>query len=86
MDKGEDGINSRRSVMHEVYAALAIAALSQERGQKARLSEEEFYAQYSEVPWARLRRFIRAMRERQVRKRQAQGRLRDQYGRLWSSG
>ncbi len=58
--------------MHEVYAALAIAALRQERGQKARLSEEEFYAQYSEVPWARLRRFIRAMRERQVRKRQAQ--------------
>ncbi|AOG11521.1 hypothetical protein [Agrobacterium sp. RAC06] len=58
--------------MHEVYAALAIAALNQEQGQKARLSEEEFYAQYSEVPWARLRRFIRTMRERQVRRRDAE--------------
>ncbi|ODS57973.1 MAG: hypothetical protein ABS40_03535 [Agrobacterium sp. SCN 61-19] len=58
--------------MHEVYAALAIAALKQERGQKDKLSEDEFYAQYSEVPWARLRRFIRTMHERQVRKRDAE--------------
>lgn len=58
--------------MHEVYAAIAIAALSQERGQKAQLSEEEFYAQSSEVPGARLWRFIRTKRERQVRKREAE--------------
>lgn len=49
--------------MHEVYAALAIAALKQERGQKDKLSEDEFYAQYGEAPWARLRRLVRKVRE-----------------------
>ena len=58
--------------MHEVYAALAIAALSHERGQKARPSEEEFYAQYSEVPWGRIRRLVGAMRENLARGREKQ--------------
>ncbi|MFN3363473.1 hypothetical protein ACQKP1_03345 [Allorhizobium sp. NPDC080224] len=53
--------------MHEVYAALAIAALKQERGQKDKLSEDEFYAQYSEAPWVRLRRLVRKVRQNLAR-------------------
>ena len=53
--------------MHEVYAALAIAALKQERGQKDKLSEDEFYAQHSEAPWVRLRRLVRKVRENLAR-------------------
>ena len=56
--------------MHEVYAALAITRLKQEVGQKDRLSEDEFYAQYSEEPWSRLRRLVRNMRERLHRRRE----------------
>ncbi len=59
--------------MHEVYAALAITALKQERSQQDRLSEDEFYAQYSELPWARLRRLGRAMRESLARGREKGG-------------
>ncbi|EKF58995.1 hypothetical protein QWE_12113 [Agrobacterium albertimagni AOL15] len=53
--------------MHEVYAALAIAALKQERGQNDRLSEDEFYAQYGEAPWERLRRLVRRVRKNLAR-------------------
>jgi hypothetical protein len=56
--------------MHEVYAALAIVTLKQEIGQKDRLSEDEFYAHYSEEPWSLLRRLARAMRERLQRRRE----------------
>lgn len=58
MDKREDGIDYRRSVMHEVHAALAIMALKRQVGQKGQVSEDEFYAQYGEAPWGRLRRLV----------------------------
>ena len=57
--------------MHEVYAAFAIATLKQEVGQKDRLSEDEFYAQYSEKPFSRLRRLVSNMRERLHRRRES---------------
>lgn len=44
--------------MHEVHAALAIMALKRQVGQKDRVSEDEFYAQFREAPWSRLRRLV----------------------------
>ncbi len=54
----------RRSVMHETYVALAIASLQKEFGGHGRLSEDEFYARYSEAPWQRLARLSRRLRDR----------------------
>lgn len=47
--------------MHEIYAALAIASLQKQFGDHGRLSEDEFYARYSEAPWLRLSRFSRTL-------------------------
>ena len=44
--------------MLEVHAALAIMALKRQVGQKGQVSEDEFYAQYGEAPWGRLRRLV----------------------------
>jgi hypothetical protein len=60
-NKREGGINERRSVMHEVHAALAVIALRREFGGPDRPTEDEFYARYSEVPWRRLARFSRVV-------------------------
>ncbi|MGQ2970843.1 MAG: hypothetical protein ACT6RF_19035, partial [Allorhizobium sp.] len=62
--KREDGINERRSVMHETYVALAIASLQKEFGGRGRLSEDDFYARYSEAPWQRLARFGHSLLDR----------------------
>jgi hypothetical protein len=62
--KREDGINERRSVMHETYVALAIASLQKEFGDRSQLSEDEFYARYSEPPWQRLARFGHSLLDR----------------------
>jgi hypothetical protein len=62
--KREDGINERRSVMHETYVALAIASLQKEFGDRGRLSEDEFYARYSEAPWQRMARLSRRLLDR----------------------
>jgi hypothetical protein len=50
--------------MHETYVALAIASLQKEFGDRGRLSEDEFYARYSEAPWQRLSRLGRSLFER----------------------
>lgn len=63
-DKRDDGINLRRSVMQETYAALAIIALQKKVGKPDQLSEDEFYAQFCEAPWQRLARFSRALLDR----------------------
>lgn len=55
--------------MHEVYAAIALSALQRQVGQKEQMSEDAFYAQYSEGPWTKLRRLADRLR-RTVRRRQ----------------
>lgn len=50
--------------MHEVYAAFSIITLQQQLGGRERLSEDEFYASYSEPPWRRWSRAIRALLDR----------------------
>ncbi|MBB5277436.1 hypothetical protein HNR26_003516 [Rhizobium rosettiformans] len=55
--------------MHEVYAAIAITALKREIGQKEQMSEDAFYAQYSEAPWTKLLRLSDRLK-RTVRRRQ----------------
>lgn len=47
--------------MHETYVALAIASLQKGFGDRGRLSEDEFYARYSEAPWQRLARLSRRL-------------------------
>ena len=47
--------------MHEVYAALAVVALRRQLGGPVRLSEDEFYALYSEPPWRRLAKLGHAL-------------------------
>lgn len=47
--------------MHETYVALAIASLQKEFGDRGQLSEDEFYARYSEAPWQRLARLSRRL-------------------------
>jgi len=42
--------------MQETYAALTIIALQKRVGKPDQLSEDEFYAQFSEAPWQRLSR------------------------------
>lgn len=59
-----DGIHERTSVMHEVYAALSIITLQQQLGGRERLSEDEFYASYSEPPWHRWSRLIQTLFDR----------------------
>ncbi|MEC9464015.1 MAG: hypothetical protein VX601_12635 [Pseudomonadota bacterium] len=54
--------------MHEVYAAIAVTALQRQVGQKEQMSEDEFYAQYSEAPWTKLRRLAGRLK-RTVRRR-----------------
>lgn len=58
--------------MHEVYAALSIITLKQQLGGRERLSEDEFYANYSEPPWRRWSRGVRALFERSRGLRQAE--------------
>lgn len=58
--------------MHEVYAALSIITLQQQLGGRARLSEDEFYASYSEPLWRRGARGIRALFDRSQRMRQTE--------------
>ena len=55
--------------MHEVYAAIALTALKREVGQKEQMSEDAFYAQYSEAAWSRLRRLADRLK-RTVQRRQ----------------
>ncbi|PLK71762.1 hypothetical protein C0V73_06530 [Rhizobium sp. TH135] len=50
--------------MHETYVALAIASLQKEFGERGRLSEDEFYARYSEAPWQRMVRLSRRLLDR----------------------
>lgn len=50
--------------MHETYVALAIASLQKEFGDRGQLSEDEFYACYSEAPWQRLARFGHSLLDR----------------------
>ncbi len=50
--------------MHEVHAALAIMALKRQVGQKGQVSEDEFYAQYGEALWGRLRRLVGVVQRR----------------------
>lgn len=57
--------------MHEVYAAIAITALKRQVGQKEQMSEDAFYAQYSEGPWTRLRRLADRLRRTLRRRREA---------------
>ncbi|MDQ0419755.1 hypothetical protein J2045_000768 [Peteryoungia aggregata LMG 23059] len=56
--------------MHEVYAAYSIIILQQQLGGRERLSEDEFYASYSEPPWRGWSRGIRALFDRSQRVRQ----------------
>ena len=70
VNRREDGIHERRSVMHEVYAALSTINLQQQLGGRERLSEDEFYASYSEPPWRRWSRVIRVLFDRSQRMRQ----------------
>ncbi len=59
--------------MHETYVALAIASLQKEFGDRAQLSEDEFYARFSEMPWQRLARLGRRLVDRvRSRKRMEQ--------------
>ncbi len=57
--------------MHEVYAAIAITALKRQVGQKEHMSEDAFYAQYSEAPWTKLRRLADRLRRTLRRRREA---------------
>lgn len=59
--------------MHEVYAAIAITALQRQVGQKEQMSEDAFYAQYSEAPWSRLRRLADRLKLTVRRRREARG-------------
>lgn len=47
--------------MHEVHAALAVVALRRQLGEPVRISEDEFYALYSEAPWRRLAKLSHAL-------------------------
>lgn len=71
MNRRRDGIEYRRSVMHEVYAAIALTALQRQVGQKEHMSEDAFYAQYSEAPWTKLRRLADRLRRTLRRRREA---------------
>lgn len=57
--------------MHEVYAAIALTALQRQVGQKEHMSEDAFYAQYSEAPWSRLRRLVDRLKRTVRRRREA---------------
>ena len=59
--------------MHEVYAAIAITALKRELGQKEHMSEDAFYAQYSEAPWTKLRRLADRLKRAVRRRRETRG-------------
>lgn len=50
--------------MHETYVALAIASLQKEFGDRGRLSEDDFYARYSEAPWQRWARLGHSLLDR----------------------
>ena len=59
--------------MPEVYAAIAITALQRQVGQKEQMSEDAFYAQYSEAPWGRLRRLADRLKRTVRRRQEARG-------------
>ena len=66
--------------MHEVYAAIALTALKRQVGQKEQMSEDAFYAQYSEAPWSGLRRLVDRLKRTVRRRREARGVAEAHYG------